>query len=75
MARHAWFVLIVLKGKLAHNFMISYLVWISHLSDMVRTFIIDKNAKIDTFHIYGGKKSNFRTLVYWVSQSVPVLRH
>ena len=50
--------------------MISYLVLI-FLSDMVRTFIIDRNAKIDIIHIYMDKK----TLIFWVSQSVPVLRH
>ena len=44
------------KRKLAHNFMISYLVLISSLSDMVRTFKVDKNAKIDFIHIYREKK-------------------
>ena len=34
------------KGKLALNFTFFYLVLISCLSDMVRTFIIDKNTSL-----------------------------
>ena len=56
----ACYPILVLKGKLAHNFMISYLVLISPLSDMVRTFIVDKNAKIDFIHIYREKKILFQ---------------
>ena len=51
-----------LKGKLAHNSMMSYLVSISCLSHMVRTFITEKNAKIDVIHIDREKKFNFRNL-------------
>ena len=40
--------------------MISYLVLISRLSDMVRTFIIDENAKHDIIHIYREKKFYFQ---------------
>ena len=36
-------------GKLAHNFMVSYLVLISSLSDMVRTYTTEENAKIKIF--------------------------
>ena len=50
------------KGKLAHNFMVSYLVLISCISDMVRTVITEKNAKIDVIHIYREKKIKFRNL-------------
>ena len=48
------------QGKLAHSFMISFLVLISRLSDMVRTFIIDTNAKIDITHIYRDNKFLFQ---------------
>ena len=51
---------VFLEGKLAHNFIISYLVLISCLSYMVRTFIIDQNAKIDIIHIYREKKIKFQ---------------
>ena len=47
-------------GKLAHNFMISFLVLISRLSDMVRTFIIETKAKIDIIHIYRDKNFLFQ---------------
>ena len=42
-----------IKGKLAHNFMISYSV-------MFRTFITEKNANIDVIHIYRENKIKFR---------------
>ena len=40
--------------------MISFLVLIQCLSDMVRTFIIDTNAKIDIIHIYRDRKFFFQ---------------
>ena len=40
--------------------MISFLVLISRLSDMVRTYIIDTNAKIDIIQIYRDKKLLFQ---------------
>ena len=43
-------------GKLAHNIMVSYLVLISHLLDMVRTYITEENAKINIFCSYRGEK-------------------
>ena len=35
----------LVKGKLAHNFMISYIVLISCLSHMVRTYIMKGKCK------------------------------
>ena len=63
------------KGKLASNFMLFYLMLISCLSDMVSTYIMEENAKINICCSYREKKSNLGTLRVWVSQSVPVLRH
>ena len=40
------------KGNLAHNFMVSYLVLISCLSDMVRTYLTEENANINIFCSY-----------------------
>ena len=48
-----------MKGKLAHNFMVSYLVLISCLSDMVRTYITEENAKINISCSYREKKRKF----------------
>ena len=48
------------KGKLAHNCMVSYLVLISCLSDMVRTYISEENAKINIFCSYRETKIKFR---------------
>ena len=47
------------KGKLAHNFMVCYLVLISCLSDMVRTYITEENLKINIFCSYRGQKIKF----------------
>ena len=47
------------KGKLAHNFMVSYLLLISCLSDMVRTYITEENAKINIFCSYREKKIKY----------------
>ena len=47
------------KGKLAHNFMVCYLVLISCLSDMVRTYITEENLKINIFCSYRGMKIKF----------------
>ena len=49
------------KGKLAHTFMVSYLVVILCLSDMhmVRTYITKENAKINKFCSYREKKIKF----------------
>ena len=47
------------QGKLAHNFMVSYSGSVSCLSDMVRTYITGKNAKINIFCIYREKKIKF----------------
>ena len=44
-----------IKGKLAHNVMVSYLVLLSCLSDTARTYITEENAKINTFCSYRGK--------------------
>ena len=49
----------MLAGKLAHDFMVSYLVLISCLSDMVRTYITEENAKINIFCSYREKKIKF----------------
>ena len=38
-----------LKGKLAHNFMVSCLVLISCLGDMIRTYLTEEMAKINIF--------------------------
>ena len=43
------------KGKPAHNFMVSYLVLISCLSDMLRPYITKENAKINIFCRYKKK--------------------
>ena len=48
-----------LKGKLTDNFMVSYLVLISCLSDMVRTYITEENAKLNIFCSYREKKIKF----------------
>ena len=50
---------VIIKGKLAHNFMVSYLVLISRLSDMVRTYITEENAKINIFSSYREKEIKF----------------
>ena len=52
-----------LKGKLAHIFMISYLVLISCLSDMVTIFVIDRNTKID--FILQGKENQMSDPLYF----------
>ena len=44
------------KGKLAQYFMVSYLVLISCLSDMVRIYVTEENAKINIFCSYREKK-------------------
>ena len=68
------------KGKLAHNFMVSYLVLISCLSDMVRTYITRENAKINIFCSYREKKnksgnSEFgfpnQSLCYFIKGGIP----
>ena len=48
-----------LKGKLAHNVMVSYLLLISCLSDMVRTYITEENAKTNIYCSYREKKIKF----------------
>ena len=52
-------VLLLVKEKLAHNFMVSYLVLISCLTDMVRTFVTDTNTQIAIILLYlQGKEKN-----------------
>ena len=48
-----------IKGKLPHNFMVSFLLLISCLPGMARTYITEENAKINTFCSYRAKKIKF----------------
>ena len=48
-----------LKRKLAHNCMVTYLVLISCLLDMVRTYITEENAKISIFCCYRENQIKF----------------
>ena len=48
-----------IKGKLAHNFMLYYLMLISCLSDLVSTYIMEENAKINICCSYREKKIKF----------------
>ena len=48
-----------IKGKLAHNFMISLSVFIPCLFDMTKTLVTENSPNIDIFCIYRGKKIGF----------------
>ena len=49
----------ILKGKLAHNSMTFYLVFISCLLDMTKKFTKEKNTKYNLICFYRGKKNKF----------------
>ena len=61
--------------KLAHNFMIYYLVFISSLLDMTKKFIKEKIQNIISSTSTRERKNNLGTLSFGVSQLVPLLRH
>ena len=50
----------LVKGKLAHNFMVFYLVMIPCLLNMARTYITEENIKFNIFCICMEKKIKFR---------------
>ena len=63
----------LIKGKLAHTVMATYLVFISCLLDIIKKSTTDKNMETKKRSVAAGeRKSNFGSLTFWVSQLVPL---